>query len=188
MTGKHLFHSLFQIARPVKEWNQDKSLIVALGDPEAAATTTAYILVDLSDTTRFKHNSKETEAIVVDWIDFEADIIGGTYNASFGVVTEVDGSNGSVKFFHTVKMQKATNHSVHFEPKAGVNLKIASGVPEYLVSNHEQSGHDLYQTDVYLTTPAGSALPAAGDLVLLMEEITAGTINFTTSVGYHTEP
>ena len=166
------WRGLLQKAYPHKSWTQDKGLYVTLGEEGTIGTPTAYMLVDLSDITNFKHAS--IGAIVVDWVDFQADIMSGTWNAHFGVVTELDGSNGTVEFFHAIQMEKATNHNVERTPPGGVNLKVVGGVPAYLLTNHKLEGDTLIQNDVYLVSPAGSAIPAVGDLVLYMEEETAG--------------
>ena len=185
--AKQSWRSLFQRSAPVRHWHEDRGLFATLGEEGTAATTTAYLVIDLSDVTNFKHG--ETGAIIVEWIDFEADVMSGTFNAHFGVLTELDADNGTVKFFHQIRMEKATNHSVPFKPPGGINLLVESGVPSYLVSNQELAGNALFQTDVYLPSIfGGSKIPAVGDLILLMEEETDGLCNFSTTVGYHTIP
>jgi hypothetical protein len=180
-----------------------KTFTVHLG-AEAVAASTAYVLVDLSDTTNFPHND-------TNWINLLGLILNtekhsdGVFDIWVGSIYEVDADNGSAewfKVFHLEHVANTTDSTDRFAEVVdftlgganpdGINCKVNSGGTGfvYLLSNQEQAGSDNWQTDTGLASPAGAASgatgkPGAGDIVVWVEEVSdAGTLDFSLTAIY----
>jgi len=163
-------------AQKIKPWDYGVAKNACLG-VAAIEADTGYILVDLSDTTNFPHLN--TAAIILKSLQIETDIASsGVFTVLFGVVTEVDASNGSVNWFARVQLETAQSqgHPRVLRWPSGLNLRVTAGATPFLVTNIADSGDVLWQTDTVLTTPVGTVAPAAGDLVMKIDEI-SGTGN-----------
>ena len=103
----------------------DKYLAV-LG-AEAVAASTAYVLVDLSDTTNFPHAN--TRAIVLHDLYLTGEKAStGIYDIWVGVVTEVDATNGSVDWLQVWWCQDTVVLLSMFHPWQNTSL-TAGGFP-----------------------------------------------------------
>ena len=178
-------------------------IYVASFGAEAVAATTAYVCIDLSDTTNYPH-AFTNELHLLGMILSVNTASDGIFDFWFGVVTEVDASNGSVDFFDVIHCEARDNATDDtgsiqlmrdytlggFNPD-GVNLLIESEASTMLVCGQTHSGNAAWQTDTGLASPAGAAAgdtgkPGAGDLVLYLEEATdSGTIDFSATFFYH---
>ena len=169
---------------------------------EAVAATTAYVLVDLSDTTNFPH-AKSGELHLLG-LSLCCNIAGdGVYDIWVGVISEVDASNGTAEWFEVFHMESIVNPTDStgyydfvrdytfggINPE-GMNLQILSGASTYLVTNQSLAGNAAWQTDVGLASPVGAAAgatgkPGAGDCVVYVEEVSgSGTIDFSLTAFY----
>jgi len=174
---------------------------VTLG-AEAVAESTAYVLVDLSDTTNFPHG-KTTELHLLG-LDVMAEKAGdGVYDIWVGVVTENDGTDGSitwVRCFHLESVCNPTDSTDRFHASEdytrggtvpeGINLNVTSGALTKFASNLTQADNANWQNDVGLASPAGAGggttgKPGAGDLVMWVEEVSgSGTLDVCMTVTY----
>jgi len=169
---------------------------VAVLREEDIAAAEAFVLVDLSDTTNFPHT--ETGRIRVYSLSITAEKAGdGQFVLLIGVITEVDATDGSTKWFLVVDDEMVLNPTdstdriiVQFSWPNGLDLEVSAGAALNLISNDGHTGSVIWQTDVNLDSPVGatSSPPGAGDLVLYVEEPGGtGTISFTITVEYTTE-
>lgn len=162
---------------------------------EAVAADTGYVLCDLSDTTNYHHT--KTNGVHVCELHCGADINSGTFDFWFGVITEVDASNGTSQWFHVVHGEKATslnqmsNFTMGGLSPEGLDLTIVGGVAINHLSNVSLAGDTLWQNDTGLASPVGAASgatgkPSAGDIVMYCEEVTTGTTDFSICLAYYT--
>ena len=175
---------------------------LAVLQAEAVAETTAYVLVDLSDTTNFRHAS--TNAILLKSIALHAEKASdGVYDIWIGVISEVDATNGTAIWLHCFHLEAVGNSidsTDRFAQKIDfndINLEVNAATAgseklKYVVSNITLAGNTAWQTDVGLASPVGAASgetgkPGAGDLVMYVEEVSGtGTIDFLVAVEYDT--
>jgi len=176
-----------------------KARHVAHLNVEGVAASTMYMLVDLSNTTNFPHvGTTEIHVLGIQAsIEQKSD---GAFDVYFGVVTELDATNGSAKFFyaiHSEGVQNPTDSSggQHIEVDFtlggnnpnGIVCAVVSGATTRFVSNNVLSSSVLIQNDTALTNPIGTANPAVGDLVMYLEEVTdGGTLDCGVTVIYET--
>lgn len=163
---------------------------------EAVAATTGYVLVDLSDTTNYPH-TKTVELHVLGLKVRTEKASDGVYDLWFGVITEVDATDGSVKFFEVIHLESVHNptdstdrlvldidYTLGGSSPAGINLNITGGAATKFVSSATLADSNVWQTDTGLLSPVGAAggttgKPGAGDLVLYVEEVSGtGTLDF----------
>ena len=164
---------------------------------EAVAASTAYVLVDLSDTTNYPHRESN-------WLNLLGCVLSaethsdGQFDLWIGAVTENDGTNGSadwVHCFHVQNRDNATDDTGHFYSHAdftlggafpdGIKLKVASDEYTDFATNQSQDDNTNWQNDTNRVSPTGNVKPAVGDLVLWVEETAdAGTLDFSLTVFY----
>ena len=172
----------------------DECRFVASLGAEAVSASTAYVLVDLSDSTNFPHN--HTGYILLKSLRLHAEKASdGVYDVWVGVITEVDASNGTADWLHVFHLEHIANNSaettdrfaqqVFFGP---ANLEIVSGALTHVVTNQQQAGNTNWQTDANLTSPVGATTKSGvGDLVVWVEEVSGtGTLDFILSADYET--
>lgn len=163
-----------------------------------AVTSTATILIDLSDTTNWPH--KKNRQINISSIRMIVDkAAAGTFAARVGVVTFVDVSSGSVTWFwhlgsglnvsNTANSQLTTGEYFY---KCRVNplvpVSVAEGTTPFIISNSKTLGSTVYQTDVPLPSllPVGPVFPGVGDIVM---DISKGSTlqSLQVEIAYHAE-
>ena len=143
------------------------------------------ILIDSSDTINYPHN--DAGAIHVAWFNFDIDpSIDAEYILQIGFLENVDATNGDFYEVFTVSgTRKAGNAKGGFFPMSpqgpqGSSAKIATS---------NKSLNDLaFQTDVNLasTLDPGAADTPSGDHDFVFRlTITAGSINLSIEIGYH---
>jgi len=148
-------------------------------EAEAIAASTDYILIDLSDTTNFKHTN--TGSILLSFMKlslnpattFRGDI-------EVGFLANVDGTNGD---FHEIASwhmdQLSSRVEQFFNAFPGVVTDATHLGPKYL-------NQAAFNTGSALASPAGTSVSGNGDLALRITR-TAGTIDIGVTVGYNTE-
>lgn len=165
---------------------------------EGVSADTAYLLVDLSDTSGFKHT--KTNELHLLGLKFNSEKASdGVYDFWVGVVKEVDATNGSVQWVHVFHLEAVGNPTDSTDRFAqdidftqgggipnGINLAIASDATLHFVGNQAQDDNVAWQTDVTLVNPTGSNVaPGQGDLVAWAEEVSgSGTLDFSCTVIY----
>lgn len=157
---------------------------------DVTALTTAnnperYLVIDLSNTTGYPHNS--TGHIHVEWVEVQVDSNNiGAYDLTLGFLADVDSTGGdryAVKKWSGDKT--AGNQLADF-------VNIAPGGWRMRTQNIATSNIVLastnYQTDVPIPTTlnpsSASVAPGSGDVVLEVD-LTAGTIDLSFEIGYH---
>ncbi len=196
------FRRLYQTPNHVMEVQMIQPIFTGILQAEAVAASTAYVLVDLSDTTNFPHDQ-------TGYIEFLGMVINtekasdGVYDLWFGVISEVDATNGSADWFQVIHLEavgNATDSTDRFawqidytlaggNPR-GVVCDVISEATPHLVTNITQNGNTNWQTDTGLASPAGAAAgatgkPGAGDIVMWVEEVSGtGTIDFCITFFY----
>lgn len=149
-------------------------------DADGVAADTAFMLVDLSDTTNWPHG--ETDHLHVDTVDimFNPDA-SFTGDIQLGFLVDVDADNGNLHVMH----------NWHFSLDRDTLMDHLSWI---FIQHAAQAAHvfgpviadsTLFQTDVNLQGPDGAvAYPSGdGDLVLRIAR-TAGVIDVGITVGY----
>jgi hypothetical protein len=161
---------------------------------EALSATTGYVLVDLSDTTNFKHIPTGEIHVLGMSVSTERAAT-GVYDLHLGVIIRVDATNADTKWFEIVRLETGTDRVVQFydytlggRNPEGVNLRVTSGATARFLSNQGLTNSTVFQTDVNLTSPVGSTTPSGlGDLVLYAEEVSGtGTVDFNITLFYET--
>ena len=169
---------------------------------EAVAASTAYVLVDLSDTTNFPHDQTGHVEVLGMVISAEK-ASDGVYDLWFGVISEVDASNGSADWFQVLHLEASGNATDSTDRFAwqidytlgggnptGVYCLVVSEATPHLVTNITQNGSTNWQNDTGLASPAGAAAgatgkPGAGDIVMWAEEVSgSGTLDFCITLFY----
>lgn len=169
---------------------------------EGVAATTGYVLIDLSDTTNYRHYN--TVAIVLKSLAISSEKAGdGVYDAWVGVINEVDATNGSTDWIHVFHLEavgNATDSTDRFAQKVHFNdldleVDARTAASEVLYNVTTNIGHDgdtTWQNDTGLASPVGASgqaygKPGAGDLVVYVEEVSGtGTLDFCISAEYDT--
>lgn len=165
---------------------------------EAIAASTAYVLIDLSDTTNYPHT--ETDAITLDRLRIHCEKASdGVYDIWIGVVIENDATDGTAQWihaFHLESVHNATDSTDRFATELefpdGLNLKVSNGSLVSILTNSQQADSSNWQNDTGLLSPAGAGggstgRPGVGDLVVWVEEVSGtGTIDLWIGAHYRT--
>ena len=165
---------------------------------DSISASANYVLVDLSDTTNFPHS--ETANLFLKKLILDTETIDdGEYNLYVGVITENDSEDGSVSWLHTFHLTTSEEgadgtrriaETVDFCPGGdprGISLIVSGDALSSIVTNKTQADSPFWKNDTSRTSPAGSSIPGVGDLVVFLEEISAGAIEFGLSALYSTE-
>ena len=158
-----------------------ESFVVHL-DTGSVAAETAFMLIDLSDTTNWPHT--ETGHIHVSYIILmvspDASFLG---DVRFGVLSSVDATNGDFHDFLNYDFSKKSDMqaaSVIFGSN-GLHLEGANYFGPVATDS------TLFQTDVNLAGPDGTTAYPSGDGDLVMKiGRTAGTVSVSVTIGYET--
>jgi len=156
----------------------------------------AAVLVDLSDTTNFPHSL--TGKLRVYGIQVNTEVkADGAFILYLGVVTEVDGTDGSTKWIAALLLETVDNPTDSTGARAfslrwpnGLDLEVSGGAPVKFLSNAGHTDNVAWQTDTDLDSPYGDAAspPGAGDLVAYLDETGGtGTCSFSITVEYIAE-
>jgi len=153
-------------------------------DVHDIAAQTAIMLVDLSDTTNWKHTN--TGHVHIEYIILQVDP-DATYlgEVQLGFLTNVDATNGD--FNQIVSFDFAKKSDIFIENIAFGGFGLDCETDHHFGPIIANSA--LFQTDVNLLGPDGNtSFPSGnGDLVMIVER-SAGEVNVTVTVGYETGP
>ena len=154
-------------------------------DVSTSSTLIAYMLVDLSDTTNWKHSN--TGEIIIEYIMLEVDPdTNFAGEVKIGYLTNVDGTDGDFNQILDIDMRRKANlfaevidfgsHGLHCADSSHFGPIIANST--------------LFQTDVNLGGPddyTTLAYPSGdGDLVMIVDGDGTNTVNVSITIGYET--
>lgn len=151
-------------------------------DVSTDSTLIAFMLIDLSDTTNWKHTN--TGHINIEWIIFEVDP-DSTWagQVKIGFLVDVDGTDGD---FHQIL-------DIDMERKAVPILEnINFGSHGFDCETNHHFGpviadSTLFQTDVSITGPNAATFPSgAGDLVMIIDGDGTQFVDVSITLGYET--
>ena len=152
-------------------------------DAEDISTTTAFMVIDLSDTTNWPHtNTGHIDLVFIAGnVDPDATYAG---DVSLGFLTNVDGTDGDFNGVFELHMDKKTN-PLTFQlpiPFGGMSLEVAHYFGPITANS------TLFQTDVDLAGPDGASdYPSGdGDLVMIVGQ-SAGEVSVGFTIGYVTK-
>lgn len=153
-------------------------------DSGSVSSQTACMLIDLSDTTNWPHTA--TGHIHLEYVTLQIDPSATYFGViRLGFLTNVDTENGDFNQFVSIDMSKKSDlfvETINFGGH-GVHLHAAHHFGPVDENNI------LFQTDLNLGGPDAPDTPAypsgEGDLVLLLD-VTAGSLEISTTLGYRT--
>jgi hypothetical protein len=157
------------------------------------AADEGFVVIDLSDVANFPHTltGKIRLYELSGFLEIEST---GQYIVYFGVIFEVDATNGSTTWIAAVPAAHGGEATDRIEFKfvweGGIDLEVSGGALVNVVGNSGHSGDVTWQTDVSLDSPVGdtSNAPGAGDLVMYVDEIGGtGTVTVFVKADYITE-
>jgi len=165
-------------------FNVRQSNVAVIG----ATADTSICLIDLDDTTNWKHG-KTDHAIIHGWDLSLLVNTAKTWVAYLGVVTENDATDGTIAVIDLLiaNEQDVFVHKSQWIP-GGLDLALGSGA--LLHHNLTPNANNVaLKNDVNFTTPSGgNALIEAGDVVLLLDEVEdAANVIGVFTVWYTTE-
>ena len=152
-------------------------------DAEDVDTETAFMLIDLSDTTKFPHEDTGHIDLVFLTIQLDPDV-NYAGDVELGFLTNVDGTNGDFNGILEVHLDKKTAPLVVTLPLpfGGMSLETSHWFGPTTANS------TLFQTDTNLKGPDGTTtFPSGdGDLVMIVGN-TAGEVSVGVTVGYLTK-
>lgn len=179
--------ALLGALKPAHAWMwqevPEKTMTVRYRLSVAANSSTAAVVIDLSNTVNWPH--KQTGQINISSFRLELDkAAASTTTVKIGVMNYVDTSSGSVTWFYAKENGLNASNTGNVDPLAFqpnfIQCKIqpstitaTSGATPYMLSNDTTSLSTTYQTDVVLPTPFGNAAPGFGDIVMSVSNGTA---------------
>ena len=153
-------------------------------DTGEVATQTAFMLIDISDTTNWKH--KGTDHVIIDHILLQADPDSAYLGEiKVGFLSNVDATDGDFNQMIDLDLAKKSDLIVEDLEFGSHGLHCQSGTHFGIIL----ADSTLFQTDVDLggpDDPATGTYPSGdGDLVLLVER-SAGTVKVSVTIIYET--
>lgn len=160
----------------------------------AVNTSTNIVLISVSSTTYWPNPTAETGYININNLYIQVDkVAASTSTVKVGVVTYVDTSTGSVKYFAVLSSSKSVSNNLNnyfYESDNSFRcLKVISATPNsgfdgttpFLISNDIVSGSTLFQSDVVLpavdVTNGGMFSPSSGNIAPGLGDIVASIFN-----------
>jgi hypothetical protein len=156
----------------------------------SVAATDYVLLIDLSDTTTWPH--EQTGSIDIDSLSATITFASGTAEAIIrvGVVSQISGTQGDVTWLCNYRLgAQSANDSQqvidNFQPSS-VQCKITGGAVVGAISNVVETNVAAINTGAALNSPAGSTIPAVGDVLLKLEYV-ADTFSANLDCLYHSD-
>lgn len=162
---------------------------VAARYTESGINSTRYaILVDLSDTSGFKHD--QTGRIDISYMSMQIDKeTTARGRVAIGVITAIDGTNATIRYFASILFDNSADDHLtrdrNFSPSQ-VKCGVSGGALTKIVSNDSETTASV-NTGVSLNSSTGSTVtPAVGDIIIKMDRL-AGTFSTSIFTLYHAE-
>jgi hypothetical protein len=161
----------------------------------AATTSTAVVVIDLSNTTSWPH--KETGEIIIDSIRYDVDkVAASTGSVKVGVITYINASTGTVTWFLNREFEKNVSNTqisaiqayTEFPVRCRVDpLTPFTGSTPYILSNETTTGSTTYQSDVNLPSPVGNTSPGVGDIVFAVTKDPTNAATVSIEIRYRSK-
>lgn len=173
----------------VAETPQERNVLARLSINDVAASVYA-ILVDLSDTTNFPHDSTGRIDIsdVALQIDRNSTAMG---RVILGVITRIDGTSADITYATGLMFSKNNVQSIviidNYAPSQ-LKLGVVDGETPFFISSAKETNVTAVNTGVTLNSPRGAATvtPGVGDVIVKFEW-SAGTYDANVRAFYHSE-
>lgn len=175
------------IFEPQAITDSDPSFVVCLDETDDLAADAAYLLIDLSDTTLWPHS--DTATVLLKGFQLQGTVSGAhEWHLGLGVVTENDATNGTAEFVAQkmlVSVSGAFDSDNHWSNP--LDMWIEDDSLLYVSTNMTETT-TTWQNDAAITATINvTGFVAAGDIVLLVDEITDGsTVDFGICIEYDT--
>lgn len=157
----------------------------------SVSATTYAILVDLSDTTNFKHSG--TARIDISQFHLRVDKPTATLGAiRIGVITAIDGTSASISYGMAMAFENngetVVTKNVHFTPSQ-LKFGVSGGALTRLITNDSETGVTAVNTGVTLASPrgAGTVTPAVGDVIAKLSFTSGSSYRASIEYFYHGE-
>ena len=202
-------------AQPLESDLRSKTIVLHSSWTVAAGISTNTVLVSLSSTTVWPNPTLETGYVNVNNLYIATDKLEtSSVTVKVGVVTYIDSSTGSVKYFASMSAINPSTTTVrtlfYQSDNSFKSLKVIpatpntglDGITPYFISNDILSGSTLFQTDVMLpavngrnsgmiftsTGTVGNVFPGLGDIILSINNMDAtNAIAVLLDMTYHYE-
>ncbi len=152
----------------------------------AAAATTRYIMIDLSDTVNWPH--AYASVVHIDWFGVDVDSDNnGNYTLKLGFLANVDATDGDIHVFHDIAGSKSVGNQYYDMMQLAPDGWICAATRH--LSSEITLNDTSYQTDVNLPTlidPATADTPPGSGDIVLVATLAAGAISIDIDIGYHT--
>ena len=168
----------------VTSTERERNVLVHYQNPAIAATEYS-ILVDLSDTTNFPHDT--TGRIDISWmkVDVEKSATNVIGEVEIGLITRIDGTDADIDYLYGVQFLKGSETIIqevmNYQPS---QLKFAAG---RYITNVSETNVTAVNTGASLDSANGSIAPALGDVVIKQLYTSGGNYDLDIELLYHSE-
>lgn len=171
----------------VTESERERNLMFGLSVADISAAG-HRLLVDLSDTTSYPHNSTGRIDFSAIYLQVDRDST-ATGRIRVGVITAINGTDATVVYFNGIAFEKSDDRHIqrdrNYAPSQ-LKTSVVGGVADR-IAIPPIAGITAINTGVTLNDIYGNAkTPAVGDIIFTYERV-AGTFNATVSGFYHSE-
>lgn len=174
----------------VTETERERNVEVLLSATITANATAYHGVIDLSDTTNWKHT--ETGALHVSNIIFNIDKALAARGAiNLGVITRIDGTSADISYVGGYSFEENDTASqfivINLAPTQR-KLNVVGGVLANVKTDNLATGVTAINTGMTLSHGANSFTPAVGDVLLRTVKSAGGNYRFGLALYYHAHP
>jgi hypothetical protein len=144
------------------------------------------ILIDLSDTTNFKHTGTARIDLSILRIAASRNTFNGVIRV--GVITAINGTSASISYFRNAFYDSSVSNSsydeVNFSPSQ-LKCGVSAGTLTRMITNVSETGVTAVNTGLTLDSPRGvnTVTPAVGDIIVKFER-TSGSMDFASIAAF----
>ena len=166
--------------------NTEKERNLSIHYQNSAIAATEYsVLVDLSDTSGFPHDSTgriDFSFLKVDIEKSAANVIG---EVEIGLITRIDGTDADIDYLYGFQFLKGSetilSEIINYAPS---QLKFAAG---RYITNVTETNVAAVNTGASLDSPNGSISPGLGDIIIKQAYTSGGNYDLDIEIMYHSE-
>ena len=152
----------------------------------SVGATVYKVLVDLSDTTNFPHDS--TGRIDITQLKVAIDPASNSVGSvKIGVITRIDGTNADITYGWSIPFGKSPSRILtvtNFNPSQ-MKFSISGGATTRIISNDTETSVAAVNTGASLGSPNGNIAPGLGDVVLKYTYTSGTAYDVQASCFYH---